>query len=342
MLQGNTIRLTENLDLSGKTARFSCESVTLDLNGHTLTVGALQVDSSATLTLTDSIGTGCIKGSINVNGDSTLVLNGGTVTSTEESTLGGTIKTGTGTTAFNGPVKTSSKTTISGGVFNGKVSALGSISGGVFYGYVPTSRIEEGYYTVTFDLNGGSGSIHEQLFVNTDTATAMKPADPTRDGYAFLGWYKSGESDPYDFSSPVTSSFTLEAHWQSYGYKIDYVPNVGTLPTSYPTGYATGIAATLPTPTRTGFTFDGWYTNADLTGGAVTQIDTGTTGDKEFYAKWTENLPTGGGSAKAPSSASKPVGVPKTGDESMVVLWLTLASVSALGLGYVTLRKRKN
>ncbi|SDL94754.1 LPXTG-motif cell wall anchor domain-containing protein/Listeria/Bacterioides repeat-containing protein [Sarcina sp. DSM 11001] len=43
--------------------------------------------------------------------------------------------------------------------------------------------------------------------------------------YVFLGWYKDGESMPYNFSDPVTGSFTLTAHWQlDGGYNVHYVP----------------------------------------------------------------------------------------------------------------------
>lgn len=46
---------------------------------------------------------------------------------------------------------------------------------------------------------------------------------------------------------------------------------------------------TLPTPTRTGYTFGGWHTSSDFSGTAVTQIAQGSTGNKTFYAKWVAN-----------------------------------------------------
>lgn len=66
-------------------------------------------------------------------------------------------------------------------------------------------------YTVTFDTNGGS-SVTKQTVVSGDKA--MKPADPTKDGYEFAGWYAdSGLTKAYDFSSKVTGSITLYAKW---------------------------------------------------------------------------------------------------------------------------------
>ncbi|MBN3490886.1 InlB B-repeat-containing protein [Acholeplasma equirhinis] len=67
-------------------------------------------------------------------------------------------------------------------------------------------------YTVTFDLQGGNGSIEPQ----TDYIGFLVeiPDNPTKDGVDFEGWYTAptGGSE-YDFNSPVNSSFTLFARW---------------------------------------------------------------------------------------------------------------------------------
>ncbi|MBR2482579.1 MAG: InlB B-repeat-containing protein [Alphaproteobacteria bacterium] len=51
------------------------------------------------------------------------------------------------------------------------------------------------------------------------------------------------------------------------------------------TSYTIKQAVTLPTPSATGYTFGGWYTNSSFTGTAVTSLPVGTTGDKTYYAK---------------------------------------------------------
>lgn len=51
--------------------------------------------------------------------------------------------------------------------------------------------------------------------------------------------------------------------------------------------YAAGSYVTLPTPTYAGHTFDGWYTNSELTGSPVTGV--AMTANTTVYAKWTEN-----------------------------------------------------
>ena len=66
-------------------------------------------------------------------------------------------------------------------------------------------------YTVSFDSNGGSSVSAQKV---RHGSKASQPANPTRSGYAFQGWYtaKSGGSK-YDFSRAVTSDVTLYAHW---------------------------------------------------------------------------------------------------------------------------------
>lgn len=70
----------------------------------------------------------------------------------------------------------------------------------------PTPTVEE--YEVMFDSDGGS-------YVQTQTvkkgSKAVRPSDPTKNGFRFDGWYRQGAL--YDFSSPVTSDMTLRASW---------------------------------------------------------------------------------------------------------------------------------
>lgn len=97
--------------------------------------------------------------------------------------------------------------------FYDKVKCI-TISGGVFYGEINGNPTITGTdYSVSFNLNGGSGSIPTQRFINTSTATALKPTDPTREGYIFTGWYNGTEK--YEFNVPVTENTTLNAKWVS-------------------------------------------------------------------------------------------------------------------------------
>ena len=62
-------------------------------------------------------------------------------------------------------------------------------------------------YTVTFDSDGGS-NVNSQMVGNT---SAIKPADPKKDGYDFVGWYL-GDTQ-YTFDTKITGDITLKAHW---------------------------------------------------------------------------------------------------------------------------------
>ncbi len=74
-------------------------------------------------------------------------------------------------------------------------------------------------------------------------------------------------------------------------YTITYHANGGTMPDSYTTTYTfASETVTLAMPTRTGYTFGGWYDNDGLAGDAVTTIANGSRGNKEFWAKWKKLL----------------------------------------------------
>ena len=88
-----------------------------------------------------------------------------------------------------------------------------SQSGTVYYSTTITEQTEPDpvYYTVTFNSNGGS-SVASQTVLEGSTAT--RPADPTKSGYTFAGWYKdSSLTTAYNFSTAVTANITLYAKW---------------------------------------------------------------------------------------------------------------------------------
>lgn len=64
-------------------------------------------------------------------------------------------------------------------------------------------------------------------------------------------------------------------------------PNGGTLPE-----YSLVEGAALPIPTKTGYTFAGWYENQEFSGDPVTDVPTNSTENLNFYAKWTANTYT--------------------------------------------------
>ena len=185
------------------------------------------------------------------------VTNGGTISGgafTGSVVNRGTITNGT----FGGEVTNESGRSfgvISGGIFNGKVTNIndtsapeetpGRISGGTF------NREVMGACTVTF-LSDGESAAPSQIRANTP---ADQPADPTKEGYTFIGWY-NGESE-WDFETPVTTGLILTAKWQLNRYTITFDTAGGSEVPSITQDYGTAITPPAA-PTKTGYTFAGW------------------------------------------------------------------------------------
>lgn len=73
------------------------------------------------------------------------------------------------------------------------------------------SNSTDGYFTVTYVY--GNGQSNNTVSVKSGEL-ATEPRTPTYEGHTFLGWFRDGDSVAYDFSTPVTESFTLTARWQ--------------------------------------------------------------------------------------------------------------------------------
>ena len=163
-------------------------------------------------------------------------IGGGTFSGTVEN-KGGTIKNG----IFNGAVENQASGTISGGTFSGTVTNNGTINGGTF--------------AVTFDTKGGS-TVPVENVLNGQKAT--KPADPTREGYTFGGWYTEEVcTNLYDFATSVQNALTLYAKWTINQYTITFKPENGDKDTTITQDYDTAVTAPA-NPTKTGYTFAGW------------------------------------------------------------------------------------
>lgn len=79
-------------------------------------------------------------------------------------------------------------------------------------------------YTVTYESNGGRTVPSQAVKYNE---TANKPADPTKSGCTFAGWYTEEKlTNKYDFAAPVTGNITLYAKWTR-----NYAPRPYTPPT---------------------------------------------------------------------------------------------------------------
>lgn len=142
-------------------------------------------------------------------------------------------------------------------------------------------------YTVSFDVNGGSGNC-PSITVEKTKQYGTLPT-PTKTGYQFAGWYTAKTGGTLISATSIVSisgNTTLYAHWTPNKYTVTLNGNGGT--PSSPTYTATYDAAlgTLPTATRPGYVFEGWFT--EKTGGTKITSTTvyKTVGSTTYYAQW--------------------------------------------------------
>ena len=111
--------------------------------------------------------------------------------------------------------------------------------------------------TVTFDPNGGTLT-GDATSSEQQNAPIAQPADPTRTGHTFTGWYKDlACTQPWDFRDWVTGNMTLYAGWRANSYTITFNTAGGSAIDPITQDYGTTINAPAA-PTKTGYTFIGW------------------------------------------------------------------------------------
>ncbi|MBQ6659889.1 MAG: InlB B-repeat-containing protein [Lachnospiraceae bacterium] len=143
---------------------------------------------------------------------------------------------------------------------------------------------------LTFDANGGKGTVPAAVDTLSNTAVTIPKATLTKDGYYFLGWaltsdakaaaYKSGDS------ITVNGPVKLYAVWSIRTFKITYVLEDAPDPGNPATYKVTDLTITLKTTAKNGYLFGGWYKDAAFTQ-KVTEIPQGSFGDLTLYAKFT-------------------------------------------------------
>jgi len=133
---------------------------------------------------------------------------------------------------------------VNSGVVTGVAAGVATITvttdEGGFTATCKVTVVEPELCTVTFQANGGSQTEPAEVEAGTPLA---KPADPTRDGYRFLGWYLDNGT-VYDFSRNVSGDMTLTAQWRE---KSADEPDT----TDY-TSPSTGAAASVGSPGSSG------------------------------------------------------------------------------------------
>ena len=170
-------------------------------------------------------------------------------------------------------------------------------------------------YTITLNRQSGSGG---DSFATATYGAAMPVIEvPTRTGYNFGGYYtgKDGTGTQYYTASGTsarkwdkTVATTLYAKWTANSYTVTFNANGGTTSTSSRTVTYDAVYGALPTPTRTGYSFGGWFTSAS--GGAEVTESTkvSITAAQTLYAHWSANTYTvtfdANGGSVSPTSRS--------------------------------------
>lgn len=151
------------------------------------------------------------------------------------------------------------------------------------------------FNTVTYDLNGGTGTAPTQANVPTDGSfTVAGSSGFARTGYTFLGWHDGSGivSGTYAMGS---SNVTLTAQWShdENTYSVTYNAGTGGTGTSYTdSGTATSYNLDLNTFSKAGWSFTGWNTAANGSGTSYTEnqtIDLLTSTTLNLFAQWSHN-----------------------------------------------------
>lgn len=158
----------------------------------------------------------------------------------------------------------------------------------------PVDFVQTVEYTVSFNSNGGSEVADISV---KEGENPVKPDNPSKSGYTFVGWYKDEElTQEYDFESAVTSSFTLYAKWQknqssrggggsSTRCLVIYESNGGSKVDSVRVTRNKTLEKP-ENPTKDGYTFGGWHTDEELT--VLYDFEAKVTKSFALYAKWLE------------------------------------------------------
>ena len=322
-LSGGSYYLSGDVEYSGTESITVSGEVILCLNDHKLDLKGqhISVGSGASLTLCDCSTGGVLTGGSGSNGGGVYVGGGGTFTMTGGSIAGNTANAGGGVYVDEGGTFTMEDGSINnnqatsgggGGVMVNKGSF--TLSGGSITGNT-TNSDTFGYgggvcLYGTFYLSGDSiiqnntkAGATDNLYLGWNTIKITGPlGENARIGVTAEGVprsFISGWSDnmagenPADYFSSDSDALGIglntagDAVLGSQCTTITLNPNGGTLPE-----YSLVEGAALPIPTKTGYTFAGWYENQELTGVPVADIPTNNTENLNFYAKWTANTYT--------------------------------------------------
>ena len=147
-------------------------------------------------------------------------------------------------------------------------------------------------YTVTFNANGHGTAPAAQTV--SQGSKAIQPTAPTATGYTFGGWYKEANcTNAFDFNTAITADITLYAKWTANTYTVNLDREPSTDGTASVTAIFGSDMPAITKPTRTGYTFGGYYTEKNGGGTQYYNANGGSSkawniaANTTLYAKWT-------------------------------------------------------
>ncbi len=180
------------------------------------------------------------------------------------------------------------------------VSNLTTANGGTVNLYAHWTPKDDN--TITYNTAGGS-AVSTQTYI-TDASITLAGA-PTKTGYTFVGWKPTStdgnwsSGDTFGESATTSGKYgnvTLTAQWTADNYTLTFDGNGVANPDDVV--YTIESTGTLPTPTRTGYTFNGWKPadsvgawDANTTYAGGTSLE-GKHGTVKLVAQWTANTYT--------------------------------------------------
>ncbi|HOP11216.1 MAG TPA: InlB B-repeat-containing protein [Oscillospiraceae bacterium] len=204
-------------------------------------------------------------------------------------------------------------------------------------------------YTMMFDSAGGTSVSPVRQEYGTQVA---QPTNPTRYGFTFSGWYtgENGTGTLVNFPYTLIGNITVHARWTAGTFTMTFDSEGGSAVASISGSYGEYING-AGTPTKDGFTFEGWYSGDNGTGTQIT-FPYNITGDVTVYAKWAAvevvsepSLPaTSSQPATTISENQTPTDVPSMGNDNLGTAAITIglfSMFSLAGLAVIGSKKRK-
>ena len=146
-------------------------------------------------------------------------------------------------------------------------------------------------YTLTINPNGGTYNGNTSSTTTSEYFEAVKAIkSPTKTGYTFTKWTKTGNSTLTDTTLTIGSeNTTLTANYEANKYTVSFNANGGDVDTASKDVTYNGTYGELPTATRDGYVFLGWFT--DASSGLQIKEDSSVTitANQTLYAHWKAN-----------------------------------------------------